>query len=58
MRKLNEETGIEHKPVYFDEWFNEHDNKIYWRYNDKYFSDRQNQNWSHLPDLFSDQTPN
>jgi hypothetical protein len=42
VRKLNEEKGIEHKPVYFYEWFNEADNKVYWRYNEKYFSDKKN----------------
>jgi hypothetical protein len=54
VRKHNETKKIEHKCSYFDTWDNPTDKQTYWVYNGKYFeSDRPKQNWSRLPDIFS-----
>lgn len=58
IRKYNEKFNIEHKPVYFEEWKNPEDDQIYYRYNGTYFEqDRKNQDWTRLPDLYSEILP-
>jgi hypothetical protein len=59
VRKYNEKHNITHKPIYFEEWVNPNDdNQVYYRYNGQYWEkDRQNKDWSRLPDIYSDQLP-
>lgn len=54
VRKLREAKKEEFAPSYFEVWKNPHDGQDYWIYNKKYFEkDRPEQNWKHLPDIFS-----
>ncbi|TNV85646.1 hypothetical protein FGO68_gene6666 [Halteria grandinella] len=59
VRRYKEKNGIEHKPVYFDEWKNPDDpENIYYKYNGTYFErDRKERKWDRCPDLFSEQLP-
>ena len=58
VRKYNEKNNIHHKTFYFDEWNNPFDGQMYWKYNGTYFErDRPKQDWSRLPDLFSNYLP-
>jgi len=59
VRKYNEKNGIEHKPIYFEEWANpDDDNQIYFRYKGNYWEkDWKDKKWDHLPDLYSDTLP-
>ena len=50
-RKEREFLHLKYKPVYFDEVLDSQNNKIY-RFNNKYWEDREKQNWSHLPNIF------
>jgi hypothetical protein len=53
-RKRDQDIKKIHKPVYFDEYHDEHasSNEKAYRFNGKYWIDRENGDWSHLPDLF------
>lgn len=58
MRKWNEKNNNPHVPKYFEEVYNKEDDQKYWRYTHKYFeNDRKNQDWSKLPDLFTEKLP-
>ena len=59
IRRYDEKLGVEHKPVYFEQWMNPDDDSLtYYRYNGQYFEkDRKDQTWSRLPDLYSDKRP-
>lgn len=55
VRKYREKNEIEHEAAYFVEKWNEEDKQNYFVYNGKYFEeDRKKQDWSRLPDLFSE----
>ena len=57
-RKYHEEKDIEPQPVYFEKWHNPSDEQVYWRYNGKYFEvDRENNEWSHNPDIYGHDYP-
>jgi hypothetical protein len=57
-RKYYEARGLHHEPRYFKQWHNPSDGLDYWVYNGQYFEqDRQKQDWSRLPDIFSDNIP-
>lgn len=53
-RKKEKKDGTKFIPVYFDEYQDEHESKKEkaFRFNGKYWIDRENGDWSHLPDLF------
>jgi hypothetical protein len=60
LRKFREGKGIQHQPVYFEE-IPEGDadhsgakGERMWRFNDKYWEDRKKQDWSKLPDIYSE----
>jgi hypothetical protein len=55
-RNRNAELKFEPKPVYFNEE-KDNDGTITYVYNEKYWKDRQEGNWNHLPDLFGPDTP-
>jgi nitrate reductase beta subunit len=52
-RKENEKKGITvHKPMYFEETYDDLTGELIYRYNGKYFEDRKNRNFAHFPDIF------
>ena len=56
VRKYKEANKMEHKPAYFEPKHIEQDDQIYFVYTQNYFEqDRKNQDWSRLPDLFSEE---
>lgn len=58
VRKWRETLNMEYQPAYFVQELNPEDGQMYWKYNFKYFEqDRKNQDWSRLPDLFTDKLP-
>ena len=57
-RKYNEARGYHHEPRYFKRMINPSDKQEYWVYNEQYFEhDRPKQDWSRLPDIYSDTYP-
>ena len=57
-RKFNEARDYHPEPKYFTKWRNPSDNLEYFVYNDMYFEhDRPKQDWSRLPDIYSDNYP-
>ena len=55
VRKEREQRNEVHNPAYFKEVLNPEDGQMYWKYNYQYFEeDRLKQDWSRLPDLFSE----
>lgn len=57
LRAFRAKRGIEHKPIYFDkatdyEAHNKDD--VRYNFNFKYFEDREKQDWSASPDIFSE----
>lgn len=58
VRRHNEKHNIEPKPYYFDLKYLPEEGKMYYMYNGTYFEhDRPNQDWSKLPDIFSEKLP-
>lgn len=58
VRKWRETNNLDYKPAYFVEELNPEDGLMYWKYNHKYFEqDRKSQDWSRLPDLFTEKLP-
>ena len=55
VRKMRQERGFVPVPFYFEK-VTDGSNFTY-VFNGKYWKDREEKNWSHLPDLFSDQLP-
>lgn len=52
-RKEREKENIEWEPNYFEEYDDEFAGIKMFRFNGKYWTDRKNKNWGHLPDLYS-----
>lgn len=52
-RKKREKAKSKWKPFYFVERVDEESKLKYYEFNGKYWEDREKQEWSHLPDIFS-----
>lgn len=53
-RKENEKSGKHHKhtPMYFEETYDDLTGDLIYKFNDKYWEDRKNRNYSHFPDIY------
>ena len=47
-----ESKKINYAPMYFDQYLDENQKRIY-KFNGKYWKDREKVNWSNIPSLFS-----
>ena len=51
-RKQNEINGVKWEPIYFEQKLIEATNERIFRYNGKYWEDREKQDWSKLTKIF------
>lgn len=52
MRKEKEALGIEHTPIYFEEYTDPDTGEKGYKHVRDYWEDRRKGDWSHIPDLF------
>ncbi len=57
VQKLREKAQVSHTPIYFDYTENVTKNSTHYRFNGKYWKDREDHNWAHLPDIFGERVP-
>ena len=60
-RKEHEKAGTHHLPAFFDEIETApngkgHSSDKQWKFNGKYWQDRESQNWEHLVDIYNIKT--
>lgn len=53
-RKTHEKAGTSHIPAYFEYTEHEMTGEMYWKFNGKYWKDRQTKDWGHLVKIYDD----